>query len=221
MLMGRIAAFFDFDQTLLTTSSGRLGMRYMWEHRAVTLSFILKVVAANLLYQRHLITEETMSRLLIRVYRNKTLADFEAGAPDFYRQCLRPNLAPALLTRVRDHQNQGHVLVLISGSVRYMLQPVADDLGFDHLVSTDLEVGPDGRLTGRTAGPVCVDRHKGRMAKELAIKENLDLERSFAYGNHQSDLPLLEMVGRPAVVEPTEPLKKVAERLGWPILAFR
>jgi phosphoserine phosphatase len=55
----------------------------------------------------------------------------------------------------------------------------------------------------------------------LAGEADIDLSSSYAYGNHQSDLPLLELVGHPHGVEPTEPLKNIAMENAWPILKFR
>jgi HAD superfamily phosphoserine phosphatase-like hydrolase len=112
------------------------------------------------------------------------------------------------------------VLILISGSIRYMLKPVVEDIGFDHLLCTDLEIGDDGLLTGRAKGPLCVNRTKRTLAIELACKQGIDLSCSYAYGNHQSDIPLLELVGNPFVVEPTKPLRKVALKRNWPVLGF-
>ena len=55
----------------------------------------------------------------------------------------------------------------------------------------------------------------------LARQVDIDLASSYAYGNHQSDLPLLELIGNPYVVEPTEPLRKVALANKWPIQTYR
>jgi phosphoserine phosphatase len=103
----------------------------------------------------------------------------------------------------------------------YLLEPVAEDLGFHHLLCTDLEIGPDGLLTGRAKGPLCLDSTKRVLAEKLAEEANIDLSSSYAYGNHQSDLPLLELVGHPYVVEPTGPLKNEAIKNEWPILTYR
>jgi HAD superfamily hydrolase (TIGR01490 family) len=130
-------------------------------------------------------------------------------------------LAPNILAKVREHQRERHLLILISGSVRYMLNAVVEDIGFDHLLCTDLEVGDDGLLTGRALGPLCIDRTKRTLAIQLAEAHNIDLLNSYAYGNHQSDIPLLELVGNPFVVEPTRPLRKVATQRNWPVLGFR
>jgi putative phosphoserine phosphatase / 1-acylglycerol-3-phosphate O-acyltransferase len=221
MITSNIGAFFDFDETLLDTESSRLGFKYLWERRLVSLGFILKVSLAHYCYKRHWLSDEKVALLLLKFYRNKRLADFQQGAADFYRRHLKPHLAPNILARAKKHLQDGHILVLISGSVRYLLEPVVRDLGFNHLICTDLEVGPDGLLTGKAKGPLCLDLTKRVLAEKLAKDININLESSFAYGNHQSDLPLLKLVGNPRVVEPTEPLRKVALANQWPILNYR
>jgi HAD superfamily hydrolase (TIGR01490 family) len=218
---GSIGAFFDFDRTLIDVESPRLGIRYLWDRRLITMRYILKVMASNILYQRHLISDETMAKILISFYRGKPFAPFQEGAADYYREMLKPHLEPNIVARVREHQEKGHVLVLVSAGLRYLLNPVAEDVGFDHLLCTDLEIGPDGILTGRTTGPICTEVRKRDLAKALAVELGLDLKASSAYGNHQADIPLLELVGKAYAVEPTEELRKVACERGWPIVRFR
>jgi HAD superfamily hydrolase (TIGR01490 family) len=216
-----VGAFFDFDETLLDIESSRLGFRYLWERRLVSFGFILKVLSANYFYKRHWLSDEKMARMLIKFYRKRRLEDFRQGASVFYKEHLKPHLAPNIHAQVNKHRRQGHRLILISGSVRYMLEPVAEDLGFDHLLCTDLEIGADGLLTGRAKGPICLNSNKRVLAERLARKAHIDLASSYAYGNHQSDIPLLELIGNPHVVEPTEPLRKVALANKWPILTYR
>ena len=217
----QIGAFFDFDETLLQVPSGRLGIQWLWDRRMVPLGYILKIQAAIFFYKRRLVSDERMVRIMLTFYKKKRLKDFEKGAENFYREYLKPHLAPRILSRVNFHKNEGHLLVLISGSVRYMLEPVIKDLGFDHLLCTDLEVGRNGLMTGKPKGLVCVDQNKKRLTLRLAENIGMDLANSFAYGNHQSDLPLLETVGHPHVVEPSTILEKVARQRSWPILTFR
>ena len=221
MVMKKIGAFFDFDETLLEVESSRVGIQYLYDEGHVNLWFIIKVLTANFFYKHNIISDETMARFLMRFYRSKELALFEESAPQFYQNHLKPCLAPNIVERVREHHRKGHILVLISASVRYYLQPVAEDLGFHHLLCTDLEVGSNGLLTGRPDGPVCLNSHKKTHAEKLARTADIDLEASYAYGNHQSDIPLLKTVGNPIAVEPTPLLEKTAREKGWPILTYR
>jgi hypothetical protein len=70
-------------------------------------------------------------------------------------------------------------LVLISGSIRYLVEPVVADLGFHHLLCTDLEIGPDGLLTGKAKGPLCLDSTKRLLALKLAKEAQIDLASSY------------------------------------------
>lgn len=216
-----IAAFFDFDQTLLEVESGHMGIRILRERGMLPLGYFLKVWLANIFYRWQWLSEAGMARVLLTYYRRRNLADFEATAEDFYRIYLKPHLAPGIMARLEDHRRAGHLLVLISGSVRYMLEPVVRDLCLDRLFCTDLEVGRDGLLTGRSRGAICVDRAKQDYARQFALEADVDLAASFAYGNHPADLPLLETVGHPYAVEPTRALAKIAAQRVWPVLSFR
>ncbi|MBU2488203.1 MAG: HAD-IB family hydrolase [Proteobacteria bacterium] len=216
----KIAAFFDFDKTLLATDSASMGLRFLWDMGFLSLGYVTKALALNALFRRHLVSETFIASRLMTFYRGKPLAPFEDGVCEFYFDQLKPRLAPGLLQRLRDHQEQGHVTVLISGSMRYMLLAVIKDLGINHLLCSNLEVGADGLLTGRTTDGICIDANKARQAREFAAREGIDLSRSHAYGNHQSDIPLLSLVGHAYAVEPTGPLRKMANHRGWPILGF-
>jgi len=216
-----IAAFFDFDETLLDVESSRLGFKYLWERRLISFGFLTKVMVANFFYKRHWMSDETIAAIMLRFYHNKRLEEFQQGAVAFYQEHLKPHLAPNILDRVAQHRQKGHILVLISGSIRYLLEPVAEDLGFHYLLCTDLEIGVDGLLTGKAKGPLCLDSTKRVLAEKLAREANIDLAASYAYGNHQSDLPLLELVGNPYAVEPTEPLRRAALKNNWPVLNYR
>ena len=216
-----IAAFFDFDETLLEVESGRLGIQWLLDRRLVPFGYLFKILVANFFYNLRLLSDEQMVKILLTFYKKKRLADFQNGADNFYRSYLKPHLAPGILSRVHFHKKEGHLLVLISGSVRYLLEPVVRDLGFDHLLCTDLEVDQNGLMTGKPAGLVCVSHNKKWLTLKLAQELELDLARSYAYGNHHSDLPLLETVGNPHAVQPNRILERTARQKSWPILGYR
>ena len=218
---GQTGAFFDFDKTLIDVESGRVGFKYLYKIKEIRLPFLLKVAVTNFFYERDWISDTQMARVMLTFYRNRDIKPLADGAEEFYQIYLKPHLAPKILKRAREHQAAGHTLVLVSASLRYMLNPVIKDLGFHHLLCTDLEITDNGALTGKTDGPICIDQHKRVAVKHLAHEKGIRLDQSYAYGNHHSDIPMLEAVGKPAAVEPTVPLKKIAVKKGWPILTFR
>ena len=54
----------------------------------------------------------------------------------------------------------------------------------------------------------------------VAEADNLDLSTSWAYSDSISDLPMLEAVGHPVVVNPDSALAKLASDRGWQVMRF-
>jgi putative phosphoserine phosphatase/1-acylglycerol-3-phosphate O-acyltransferase len=221
MSFKKVAAFFDFDKTIIEVESGRMAMKWMWDRRIILPGFVLKVLAAKILNKLNLLSEERLIETMLTFYRGRKLDNFRQGSKQFYQEYLQPYLAPAIIQRIDFHKKEGHFLVLVSASLRYLLEPVVDDLGFDLLLCTDLEEGKDGLLTGRPKGPVCIEENKRTITLKMADEYGLDLENSYAYGDSESDLPLLNLVGHPHVIEPSNSLARVAARRGWPVLTHR
>ena len=59
-----IAAFFDFDETLLEVESGRLGIQWLRDRRLVSFGYLLKILVANFFYQRRLLSDERMVKVI-------------------------------------------------------------------------------------------------------------------------------------------------------------
>ncbi|MCK4903997.1 MAG: HAD-IB family hydrolase, partial [Candidatus Marinimicrobia bacterium] len=182
--------------------------------------FILKVIVAVYLNRQNIISEKRMADIMISFYKNKKLADFKTGANEFYFDYLKPHLAEKIIEKLEFHRSEGHILVIVSGSIRYYLEPAAKDLGIQHLVCTDLEENSNGILTGKAKGKVCIGNYKKELTLKLVDKLNIDLGNSYAYGDNQADIPLLKLVGNPVAVEPTPILKKVAQKNNWSILNY-
>ncbi len=214
----KIAAFFDFDETLLAIDSAGIGFKVLREQGYISKTFMIKMIIVMFLLKTGIISEQILAKAMLSFYKGRKLQPFVESADDFYEEYLHPNLSPEVLEKLRWHQQQGHETVLVTGSIDYYLKPVMEDLGIDHLLCTHLEIGDDGILTGRAKGPVCVGKTKVLLARDLANTLGLDLSKSYAYGNSQLDIPIMEQVGHPVVVNPSPALLKHAKRIGWSML---
>lgn len=124
-------------------------------------------------------------------------------------------LSPAAVRVVREHRAAGHCTVLVTGALDVFTRPLAPL--FDEVLAAGLEVGPDGRATGRLAGPPVVGEARAAWLERRAAGEGWDLARSSAYADSLSDLPLLRAVGSPVAVNPDPQLARVARRERWPV----
>jgi putative phosphoserine phosphatase / 1-acylglycerol-3-phosphate O-acyltransferase len=129
-------------------------------------------------------------------------------------------MRPEARDLVRAHRGMGHTLVIASSASKYQIEPVAADLGIEHILCTAVEV-EDGVLTGRLAGPMLWGEPKAAAVREFARTNNIDRRASYAYANGAEDVPLLAAVGNPSALNPHPGLAAVARSQDWPIVNLR
>jgi phosphoserine phosphatase len=86
--------------------------------------------------------------------------------------------------------------------------PIARALGATHAMATRMVV-EDGKYTGDVAF-YCFGEGKVQAIQELAAREGYPLEYCYAYSDSVTDVPMLEAVGHPSVVNPDRGLRREA-----------
>jgi HAD superfamily hydrolase (TIGR01490 family) len=210
--MGRAAAIFDVDQTLIQGSTERLFFRYLVRQGLLPVPRALSYLGR--------LAWNPKDR-----FRDKT---YLQGLPvaatlQLARECYQKNIAPRLTAAgvacVREHQAQGHGIVLLTGSLAFLTLLLKEELGADWLIATEV-AQQDNIFTGEISGLHPRGENKLHLLLELARVQNLDLQRSFAYGDHLQDFHLLHRIGYPVAVNPSWRLRRLARRHRWPIRAF-
>jgi HAD superfamily hydrolase (TIGR01490 family) len=131
---------------------------------------------------------------------------------------LRPLVYAEPLRLLEQHRARGERTYVVSATLQEIVERIAADLGFDGAVGSTCEI-VDGLYTGRSLRAVHGEE-KAAAVGELAAEHGLDLAASTAYSDSASDLPFLEAVGRPVVVNPDAKLRRIAAERSWPILRF-
>jgi alcohol-forming fatty acyl-CoA reductase len=121
---------------------------------------------------------------------------------------------PDALACLREHKRRGHRVVLLSGALDFLLDPLKD-LADDVLCASLAE--EDGVYTGELSGAPVAGEARARMLASFARRRGVDLSRSYAYADSISDLPMLEAVGNPVAVNPDRRLAGAARSKGWKI----
>jgi putative phosphoserine phosphatase/1-acylglycerol-3-phosphate O-acyltransferase len=210
-----IGAFFDMDNTVLRDSSGRLYLQYL--RRKGLLSWP-RWLAIGWQVGLYIMGLKSFPQLMARLMTQVTGAD-EAEAwrisAVWFDEMLRDYIAPAARARIDWHRQQGHRVAIVSASTPYAVCPVAHDLGLgDEYLATRLEV-VSGRFTGGVIEPPCYGAGKVTLTQGYSAQHNLDLAVSYFYTDSHHDLPLLESVGNPVVVNPSRKLKAIAQKRRW------
>ena len=120
---------------------------------------------------------------------------------------------------VRKHEADGHVVAIVSGATKFVVRPLAQRLGIEHLLYTRLEV-EDGCFTGRVIEPICFEEGKIYWLQQFIEEHGIDLAKSWFYTDSITDLPLLDLVGHPVATNPDPLLYRAAVRRRWPVRFF-
>jgi HAD superfamily hydrolase (TIGR01490 family) len=123
-----------------------------------------------------------------------------------------------MMTRLQNHQQSGHRLLLLSGTPVPLLAAIGRELGIEEVVGTPLHMR-NGRYTGRSEHPVCQGANKIlRLERHIGETEEINWSESWAYADSYSDLPVLERVGHPVAVHPDAALDAHAKEHAWEII---
>ena len=129
-------------------------------------------------------------------------------------ECIRPALRPAAIEAINHHRQQQHRIILLTGSLDLLATPLAEQLGIAESISGRLE-HHDQRFTGRIVSPHPYGRQKRKALDDYAQQQGIDLRHAYLYTDCPSDLPSLEQVGHPIVINPQAPLDQLARKRGW------
>jgi HAD superfamily hydrolase (TIGR01490 family) len=143
-------------------------------------------------------------------------AQLDAWHREFLSTHIRPMITPAARALVEDHRRQGHTLMIITATNRFVTGPIAREFAIDHLLATDPEEA-DGRFTGRVAGVPCYREGKVARLREWLNLHHESLAGSWFYSDSHNDLPLLELVDHPVAVNPDDVLRREAGVRHWSI----
>jgi putative phosphoserine phosphatase/1-acylglycerol-3-phosphate O-acyltransferase len=216
--MTRVAAFFDMDKTLIAKNSAEVYMRHRYAQGEIGPWDLAKGLGAYLRYKVGVLDTQTWTKGMIAPLSGRKDAELvEEGRALF--EIVRRSIFPEAYRIVAEHRAKGHVVVIVSGSTRYVVEPMASHLDVPHALYTRLEV-VDGLLTGRVDEPVCLDEGKIYWVKHFMQTEEIDLARSWFYTDSVTDLPLLELVGHPVATNPDPMLYRQAVRRRWPVRFF-
>ncbi len=219
----KAAAFYDMDGTLVSTNLVHSFLFMSINDASIPRSLaktglgLLKLPAFAMVDQ---ISRLRFNEMLFRGYAGMFEDQLLELSEEHFERVLRPNIFPGAYELTEHAKQRGLRQVIVSGSLDFMVAPLAKHLGIDDIITNRLEFR-DGVATGNLLKPIMAGANKARFIQEYARDHGLDLLESYAYSDSYSDYAMLAVVGRPAAINPDSRLKRAAEELSWPVLDIR
>jgi HAD superfamily hydrolase (TIGR01490 family) len=214
--MSARAAFFDLDRTLVRVNTGPLYVRWRMRQGHLGMTDLLRASWWTLQYTFGVIDADAVSRAAAATIAGIEEDVFRRECETWVRTEVLPHVTTAARAEVARRMKEGFVCALLTGTSPYVAEPVAAELDIPHVLCTRMHVD-GGRFTGRLELPLCYGPGKVARARAWAEAHGVDLARSVFYTDSVSDLPMLEAVGEPRVINPDPRLYALARRRGWSI----
>lgn len=217
------AAFFDLDKTIIAKSSTLAFARPLSRAGMLSRRALLKAGLAQAYYSMFGADHDQLERVrteLGELTRGWSKLEIEQLVEETVDEVVSPLVFAEALAIIDEHRRAGRRVIVISSSPVEIVAPLSKYLGVDEVIGTRPEIDAAGLYTGRldfyAYGP-----GKAEAILELAERDGLSLADSYAYSDSITDVPMLEAVGHPVVVNPDRELREVAEERDWLVVEFR
>ena len=189
----RAAAFFDLDKTIIATSSAYAFGREFMHNGLITHAEALQLSLAKASYMLAGHSSEHMDTTrdqLAAMAAGWSVQEVHDIAVDTMHSVVTPAIYAEARALIDAHRAAGHEVVIISASASVLVEPIAQELGIEHVVATEL-AEEDGRFTGEILF-YCKGAAKAEALARMAKQLNVDPDVSFAYSDSATDIPMLE-----------------------------
>ena len=209
MTESKTCAIFDLDGTIIRLSSEQVFLAYLLNHGEIPIPNLF-AWTSNFLKVKSLPVAKS-NKVYLRGLEQKQIHKI---AYRCFVDMLRASIAPHISELIHFHRAEGRTVVLMSGSLSFLVQPFHEHFQTDMMVAHELEV-VDGKFTGQRVGLHPFAENKAKLAQHLATEHGFDLSCSYAYGNHHTDAHKLKLFGHPIAVNPDRKLRQIATEKGW------
>jgi len=215
------AAFFDVDGTIIHTTIVHYFIYFKlkslskskWRARVWYPWFLLKCGGYLALDK---VNRMLLNRLVYRNYAGFSVNEVKDAAEACIDRIADSRWLIGAREEIDSQRRTGRHVVLVTGSLDFLMKPLAIQLGGAAVLASTLEEH-NGEFTGELVGSPVIAEEKRRKMLAFADANGIDMGQSHAYGDSSADLPMLEAVGFPHAVNPDRKLRKLAEQRHWPI----
>lgn len=215
-----VAAVFDVDRTLVpVTTTERLFIRYLLTRGVLRMNALVRTTLLVMKYLPRRVSPFEAIRRERSYLAGLPYEKMRRMAQACFDSDIKPRISRAGLEAIKEHRERGEAIVLLTGSLDFLMEPFREYVGADHLIAAKMEV-VKGRLTGRIVGDWPYGSYKAVLIRHFAEEHGLDFTRSYAYADHHTDHEVLRLFGNPVVINARTKMQEIARREGWTMRDF-
>lgn len=214
-------AIFDLDNTLIAGDSDHLWGEFLVEKNIVDAELFKR--KNDEFYQDYVDGKLDIYKYIefsLSPLANNDIATLDALHKDFMVAVIRPIMLAKAKQLIEEHRQKGDTLLVITATNRFVTEPIVSEFEIDNLLAIEVEQ-IDGRYTGKSTGVPSFKEGKVTRLHDWLKETGHDLDGAFFYSDSHNDIPLLELVETPIVVDGDEQLLEHAKQKNWQCISLR
>lgn len=211
---------FDLDNTLLAGDSDRNWGIFLSEQQIVDASYLDESERFyNNYYEGSLDIDGFLSFCLRPLIAND-MAKLLKLREQFIEEKIRPIVTKTGKELINQAHAEGKKVIIATATNDFVTRPIADIFDVSVLIATEFEI-KDNAFTGRVVGTPCFRGGKLNKVSKWINDNNFDLSQASFYSDSFNDLPLLEKVKKPVIVDGDDKLREIGKNKNWECVSFR
>jgi HAD superfamily hydrolase (TIGR01490 family) len=210
---------FDLDNTILNGNSDYSWIKFMIDSGQVDHDEYTK--RNEYFYEQYYqgsLDYDAWAEFALSTFKDKTPEQLKGLLKEFLNSIIEPMINIYALRLLHEHSHDNDFMLLASAANSIIVKPIAERLGFKHIIATDVEIIA-GKYTGKMKGESALGKGKLNKVKEWMSRNGFsNFENTTFYSDSINDLPLLLEVSNPIAVNPDEQLRATCWEANWEII---
>ncbi len=210
--------FVDVDKTLVAKSTAILALKYFVKRGYAGWKLIILSIVFSILHYLNLADPKRMVQLGLEPFVGHSHSKIKRDMDIVFERHIQPLIYCDALDAINKHKNDGDLVLLLTSTSFDLAAPIARYLDIDYIAAE--AVIENDTYTAIVVDPIPYGEGKLEHARRVCEEKGVGLEDCYFYTDSSSDMPLLEKVGHPKIVNPDPRLLREAKKRDWEILRF-
>ncbi|MEK9793186.1 MAG: HAD-IB family hydrolase [Gammaproteobacteria bacterium] len=211
---------FDLDNTLLAGDSDRNWGIFLAEQKVVDSSYLDESEKFYNNYYEGSLDIDGFLSFCLRPLIDNDMSYLLKLRQQFIDEKIKPIVTQTGKKLIDESQAEGKTVIIATATNDFVTRPIADLFNVDTLIATEFEI-QNNNFTGKVLGEPCFRDGKLNKVKKWINENDYDLSKTSFYSDSFNDLPLLEKVKYPVIVDGDDKLVEIGKNNNWECISFR
>jgi HAD superfamily hydrolase (TIGR01490 family) len=217
--MSRIIHFWDMDHTIVNNDCDVSWKEFMISKALTGIESRQKADFFYEQYKNECLDVDAFLRFQLDEFRGHSASHMRDLCKEHFFELVEPNIYQKARDLIKKQQSENELVCLLTATNRLIAEPLAESMGFEYILATELELKND-LFTGAHTDIYCCGSGKIDHMNRFIAEHGGSMQTSSYFGDSSNDIVILEKVGFPFAVNPVEKLRQRAQESNWQILDF-